>query len=95
MASTQICGLLRELQVTQRQLIRITKGSVRILGETGRDFTERGEGFFLAIEGHRVRYAYRFDPCMQSMQIMDLRYCRYPRRLATVRTPPCIDWNLA
>ena len=27
--------------------------------------------------------------------LMDLRYCRYPCRLATVRTPRCIDWNLA
>jgi hypothetical protein len=35
---------------------------VLISVETGRDFSGRGEAFFLAIEGHRVRYAYQFDP---------------------------------
>ena len=35
---------------------------VQIATETGRDFSGRSEALFLAIEGHRIRYAFQFDP---------------------------------
>ena len=35
---------------------------VRVATESVRDFSGRSEAFFLVIEGHRVRFAYQFDP---------------------------------
>ncbi len=35
---------------------------VRVVTETGCDFGGRSEAFFLAMEAHRIRYAYQFDP---------------------------------
>lgn len=34
---------------------------VRIKAETGRDLKGNNEAFFLAMEAHRIRYAYQFD----------------------------------
>jgi superfamily II DNA or RNA helicase len=35
---------------------------VRVEAEAGRDLKGNGEAFFLAMESHRIRYAYQFDP---------------------------------
>jgi len=35
---------------------------VRVEAEAGRDLKGNGEAFFLAMEAHRIRYAYQFDP---------------------------------
>jgi superfamily II DNA or RNA helicase len=53
---------LRTQQFFPRILTPDDLGRVRVSTETGRDFTGRAEVFFLAVEGHRVRYAYQFDP---------------------------------
>src|SRR5579884_2281932 len=53
---------LRTQQFFPRILSHGDLGRVRVSAETGRDFTGRAEVFFLAVEGHRVRYAYQFDP---------------------------------
>ena len=34
---------------------------VQVLPESARDFSGRSEPFFLAIEGHRIRFACQFD----------------------------------
>jgi superfamily II DNA or RNA helicase len=53
---------LRTQQFFPRILSSDDLDRVRVSSETGRDFTGRAEVFFLAVEGHRVRYAYQFDP---------------------------------
>jgi superfamily II DNA or RNA helicase len=35
---------------------------VRVVDEAVRDFSGRGEAFFLAVEAQRIRYAHQFDP---------------------------------
>jgi hypothetical protein len=57
---------LRTQQFFPRILSHGDLGRVRVSAETGRDFTGRAEVFFLAVEGHRVRYAYQFDPLYAS-----------------------------
>ncbi len=37
---------------------------VRIVSDTQRDFLGDAEGFFLAIEAHRIRFAHQFDPLL-------------------------------
>lgn len=37
---------------------------VRVVTETRRDFRGNPEAFFLAMEAHRIRYAYQFDPLL-------------------------------
>ncbi len=53
---------LRTQQFFSRILSSEDLTKVRVSSETGRDFSGRAEVFFLAVEGHRVRYAYQFDP---------------------------------
>jgi superfamily II DNA or RNA helicase len=51
---------------TQRFYSRILSSEdlaqVRMATEMERDFSGRGEAFFLAMEAHRIRYAHQFDP---------------------------------
>jgi len=42
---------------------------VRVATEMGHDFGGRGEAFFLAMEAHRIRYAYQFDPLFAIYQL--------------------------
>ena len=53
---------LRTQQFFPRILSTEDLGKIRISAETGRDFSGRSEVFFLAVEAHRVRFAYQFDP---------------------------------
>ncbi len=53
---------IRSQQFFPRILSAEDLARIRVSGGTSRDFTGRGEAFFLAVEGFRVRYAYQFDP---------------------------------
>lgn len=35
---------------------------IEVVEQEGRDFAGRGQAFFLGVEGHRIRFAYQFDP---------------------------------
>ncbi len=47
----------RILSPADLEQVRIATGAVR-------DFCGRGEGFFLAVEAHRIRFAHQFDPLL-------------------------------
>jgi len=53
---------LRTQQFFPRILSLEDLNKIRVSAQTGRDFSGRAEAFFLAVEAHRVRFAYQFDP---------------------------------
>jgi hypothetical protein len=53
---------LRTQQFFPRILSLDDLNKIRVSAQTGRDFSGRAEAFFLAVEAHRVRFAYQFDP---------------------------------
>ncbi len=53
---------LRTQQFFPRILSVEDLNKIRVSAQTGRDFSGRAEAFFLAVEAHRVRFAYQFDP---------------------------------
>ncbi|MCX7590199.1 MAG: SNF2-related protein, partial [Kiritimatiellae bacterium] len=52
----------RTQQFFSRILSEADLARVRVLTNAGHDFRGRPEGFFLAIEAHRIRFAQQFDP---------------------------------
>jgi superfamily II DNA or RNA helicase len=53
---------IKSSQVYERILSATDLERVRVVDEAVRDFSGRGEAFFLAMEAQRIRYAYQFDP---------------------------------
>jgi len=53
---------IKSSQVYERILSATDLERVRVVDEAVRDFSARGEAFFLAMEAQRIRYAYQFDP---------------------------------
>ncbi len=54
---------LRTREYYDRVLSVQDLGSLRrFRASVGRDFRGQAEGFFLAVEGHRIRFAQQFDP---------------------------------
>jgi hypothetical protein len=53
---------IKSSQVYERILSATDLERVRVVDEAVRDFSARGEAFFLAMEAHRIRYAHQFDP---------------------------------